>query len=151
MSTPPKSSLIYDYLVAKCATLWPNKTRIFNPYQVARNDEQFLRDGFGVGFGGVSENPTTGRCLRLVQEYVIPISKVFRSLEHDAARRMQADKELVAELMNLVVELNRDQNLGGTAARTTFVSATAIDSVFSESQQFIHTTLTFSVEYMVNI
>jgi len=49
-----KISTAIDYYVSQMATLFPNKTRVPNPYSLPDNNSLFLRDGYGIKVEGVA-------------------------------------------------------------------------------------------------
>jgi hypothetical protein len=51
-----KFSTVYDTLIAKIIELFPDKTRISNPYSIEENKNLFLRDGWGLTVRDASES-----------------------------------------------------------------------------------------------
>lgn len=49
-----KVTTVYSTILSTLGTLFPNKTRIPNPYDLTQNADGFLRDGYGVKFNGSS-------------------------------------------------------------------------------------------------
>lgn len=43
-----KISEVYDAVLNELTVLYPNKTKIPNPYSLTDNQQQFLRDGYGL-------------------------------------------------------------------------------------------------------
>lgn len=146
-----KQNQIADYLVEKCRSLFPNKKQLFNPYDVRINNETYLADGFGVGFGAIQEIESVTGCLRFAQDFLIPLSRKFYSLENNAEDRQEFEKELMAEAMVLIKAIAQDVNLGGLASRTVFSGSPGIQQVFGESQQYIFLTLTFNASFKENL
>jgi len=146
-----KQNQIADYLVEKCRSLFPKKKQLFNPYDVRINNEIYLVDGFGVGFGAIQEENSVTGCLRFNQDFLIPLSRKFYSLENDAEDRQEFEKELMAEAMVLIKAISKDVNLGGLASRTVFSGSPGIQQVFGESQQYIFLTLTFNASFKENL
>lgn len=145
MSTKPKK--IYEYLVSKCETLWPAKKQIFNPYDLARNNEMFLADGFAIGFGPFEEVQKAGCCFGFKQDYTISITKEFKALEHATAKRMTFEQDLMGEAVDLIKNIAADAKLGGNVGKCIFEGAPGIEPVFTESQNFISVSLTFNAEF----
>jgi len=143
---------ILDYLVEKCRGLFPNKKQLFNPYTVANNSELYLVDGFGVGFGSLAEQNSITGCIRASQDFIIPITKKFYSLENAAEKRQDFEKELMAEAMDLIKNITADVQLGGNANRCLFTGAPGgIEQVFGESQQYIFINLIFNASFNENL
>jgi hypothetical protein len=46
-----KASTIYDQIVSQLATLFPSATRIPDAYAVEENNDNFLRNGYGIKVG----------------------------------------------------------------------------------------------------
>lgn len=146
-----KQNQIADYLVEKCRTLFPGKKQLFNPYAMETNNELYLADGFGVGFGALQEiNSVTG-CLNFSQDFIIPLSRKFYALENDAEQRQDFEKELMEEAVALIKNIAKDVQLGGKANRCVFTGSPGIQQVFSESQQYIYITLTFNASFRENL
>lgn len=144
-------SAIYEYLVGKLEGLFPEKQQLFNPYDVATNNELMLKDGFGIGFGAFSERGSVGRCLKMSHDILIPLTKRFYALENDEATRMEFEQDLMEEAFDLILALLKDQTLGGTACRVSFQGSPGVQQIFQEKQPYIFATLTFNVEYNQNL
>lgn len=149
MSTKPQ--VVYDYLQAKCETLWPEKKQLFNPYTIEHNNELRLMDGFGIGFGAFTDVPKAGCCFGMAQDYVITISKKFYALENDSDKRMDFEQELMGEAVDLLQNITQDANLAGNVSKCVFTGSPGVQQVFSESQQFVFVSLTFNAEFTVNL
>lgn len=146
-----KQNKIADYLVEKCQALFPRKKQLFNPYSIETNNELYLVDGFGVGFGALLElNSVTG-CLNFSQDFIIPICRKFYALENDAEQRQDFEKELMEEAVALIKNVAKDVQLGGLSSRCVFTGSPGIQQVFSESQQYIYISLTFNASFRENL
>lgn len=146
-----KASQILEYLEAKCRELFPNKKQLFNPYNVRLNNELYLVDGFGVGFGAISNPEYISGCIRLEQDFIIPLARKFYALENASDERQKYEQELMEEATVLIKALSRDVQLGGNATRCNFVGSPGVQQVFSESQQYIFLTLTFNASFKENL
>lgn len=146
-----KQNKISDYLVARCRELFPSKKQIFNPYDMESNNEEYLEDGFGVGYGAIQEGEFLTGCLMFQQDFTVQLTKKFYSLENDADRRLEFEKELMNEAVALIKNLARDVQLGGLASRVLFSGSPGIQTVFPESQQYIFISLTFNASFRENL
>lgn len=146
-----KANDILEYLEEKCRGLFPNKKQLFNPYAVRLNNELYLVDGFGVGFGAISNPEYISGCIRLSQDFIIPLTRKFYALENNSEDRLKYEQELMAEATVLIKALSKDVNLGGNATRCNFSGSPGIQQVFSESQQYIFLTLTFNASFKENL
>lgn len=146
-----KQNQIADYLVAKCRDLFPNKKHLFNAYDMETNNELYLADGFGLGFGAIQEAEFVTGCLRFNQDFIIPLSRKFYSLESDVEKRQDFEKELMEEAVTLIKNIARDVQLGGLASRVLFSGSPGIQQVFGESQQYIFISLTFNASFKENL
>lgn len=146
-----KANQILEYLVKKCETLFPEKKQLFNPYTIQTNNELYLADGFGVGFGAITNPEFISGCIRINQDFIIPISRKFYARENDSEKRQDYEQILMEEAARLIKDITKDVNLGGHATRSNFTGSPGIQQVFSESQQYIFLTLTFNASFKENL
>ncbi len=149
MST--KQNKIADYLVEKIQALFPEKKQLFNPYTIENNNELYLLNGFGVGFGAMLEQNSVTGCININQDFIIPLSKKFYALENAAEKRQDFEKDLMDEAMTLIKNISRDVQLGGLSNRCMFTGSPGIQQVFGESQQYIYLVLTFNASFRENL
>lgn len=146
-----KANEILEYLVEKCHGLFPDKKVLFNPYSIETNNELRLVDGFGVGFGAITNPEFISGCIRINQDFIIPISRKFYALENDSEKRQDHEQILMEEATKLIKAITKDVQLGGHATRSAFTGSPGIQQVFSESQQYIYLTLTFNASFKENL
>lgn len=146
-----KQNQIADYLVDVLKELFPGKKQLFNPYSIETNNELYLINGYGVGYGALNPEPSVGCCINFNQDFIIPLTKKFYSLENAADKRQDFEKELIDEAVSLIKNIEGDVHLGGLSRRCVFTGSPGIQQVFSESQQYIFISLTFNASFTENL
>lgn len=142
---------ITAYMATEIEAELPEKKRLFNPYNVEINNELYLQDGYGIGYGAQSTVPVAGCCLRIQQDISLVLTKKFYALENDSEKRHDYEQELMEEAMQLVRLFEMDQALGGNASKCSYQGHNGIQQVFTESQQYIFVTMNFQTEFIENL
>jgi hypothetical protein len=133
-----KVSTIYDAVGTQLATLFTSATRIPDPYNLDSNNDQFLRDGFGVKVGS-SEFQEFEYCKWMVsrQISVVFTKEVFR-LDSDYSKIDDVSKALLEAVYETQKLFFNYSQLGIEASimRVDILSSSEVQTVQGEKSAF---------------
>lgn len=128
-----KISEVYDAVLNELATLYPSKTKIPNPYSLEDNQQQFLRDGYGLTVEGNSRVEGEFKSISLEYSMTVIVTKEIVRTDSDDQLIDVTTKELLEDIFAgqkrffQVDELGisdkiRIMDLGSSATYETFVA-----------------------------
>lgn len=136
-------------ILSRLATLFPDKVRIADPYNINENSELQLNDGFGVTIEDASNTNREIAChLSIRRSFGIILTKKFFSTELCDQGRQDAYDSLLDEHDVLVQNFEKLVNLEGLVTSFLYVSDGGIESVFNEKDQFFFIKSNFDLEYL---
>ena len=146
---------IYDEIVSVLETNYPDHNKLTNPYSIEENNEQALRQGYGLAVGP-SQNTQrfTGCKMSIAREFRVIFTRQVYALEQDIDAKQEADKQLMEDQRLLIKEIEKDPQLDvGSNGLTKFVFTedTGIEYVHPEKQSFIKLETIFIMEYIENL
>lgn len=142
-------STIYDAYVTRIGTLLPDHKRLPNPYAIDENNELYLAKGWGLAVGPSVENTQRFVCAKksLRVTLQLSITRKFYAVEHDAAKKADCDKLLMADFEEILDDAHAN-NLGvATDNLTIATSALGINNVKPDKDLFRYLTVIITVEY----
>lgn len=125
-----KITTVYNQILVKLSELYNGKTRIPNPYSIDRNNDNLLRDGYGLKVGAASFEPFEFCNFVVNREFSVILTREMFRLDSstpefdDRAVKLLEDVYEVQELFFNYNELGIDAeilkvDLGGVSEITT--------------------------------
>lgn len=142
-------STVYDTILSVMATLFPNKTRIPNAYNLPNNNELFLRDGWGLRMDSGSQQSSEFCNFRLERGFTIVFTREVLKTDSQTTNEDTAVKALLEDVYTVQKDfLNVDQF--GAAASIDFVligSSSAVTEFMGEAERF----KSIEASFLINI
>lgn len=127
-----KITTVYNQILVKLAELYNGKTRIPNPYSIDRNNDNLLRDGYGLKVGSASFEPFEFCNFVVSREFSVILTREMFRLDSstpefdDRAVKLLEDVYEVQELFFNYNELGIDAEIIkvdlGSVSEITFVN-----------------------------
>jgi hypothetical protein len=139
------TTTISDLIVARVQAMLPNHTRLPNGINIERNNENFLKKGWGIS---INEGVNTPRYLACqsttVRTYTISITRKFYAREFDTDSKYSVEKELFEDLHLVVKDLQKNNTLNDGIYIMTYEG----DNGIEELNDFIYAVrIRMSVQY----
>lgn len=142
----------YDACLSILQGLLPNHTRLPNPYKPNENNEQFLRQGFGIALGPATVGQRLLACqLSLSREFRIIITRKFYAIESDGASKAETEKQIFEDQFLILKEFEKNTTINQNVMNTTFISDSGIQYVLGERDHLLLVESSFQVEYFENL
>lgn len=140
---------IHTALHSFLAAQLPNHRRLWMPYFMESNPEQFLRKGYGVKFAEANseDDQICSTAYTLSRTFQVIISREHPAKDSDPARRESDMLELLEDLATLIAGSITDDTLGGVAINFQYASDGGLEFVFVENKPYAFITANFTVEY----
>lgn len=144
-------STALDSLIAKMGTLFPQHTRLPNPYQPEQNAEPFLAQGYGIMLGSAQENRAAQSSVGVKRRISVIQTRSFIALDSDPSTKESTEKTLIDDQMTLLKDLEVDFTLGGIVHSMTYSSDSGIAAVYANQKQFLKIETQFSMTYIESL
>ncbi len=92
-----KISTVYDQVLTELNTLFSTKTRIPNAYSLIDNNDNFLRDGWGLVLGSSSPAPSEFKSFNREFTFTVVLSREVIRLDSDSATIDTVSKALLED------------------------------------------------------
>jgi hypothetical protein len=146
------TSTIYDAIVTRMGTLFPNHKRIGNPYKPEENAEPILTMGWGLTVGeAVNTNRVLSNQFTVAREFALLVCRKAFHRESDAAARATTEKLILEDLYTLIKDFEINASLNGVAMNTKYLGDGGIEAVMPDKDQFLMIRARISVEYWENL
>ncbi len=148
-----KVTTLYEDLIAKMVSLYPDHKRLHNPYSVSENNERFLQKGWGIQVLSGNNSQRQVSCqLSVERDFGIVLSRKWFSMEQRTAQKETAEKALLEDQFLLLDAFSgaADQ-ISDAIVRSQFVSDSGILFVTGEKDNFIHVVTLVRIEYFENL
>lgn len=140
-----KITTIYDAIVTNMATLFPNKTRIKNPYSMSDNMAQFLYDGWGMKIGSAIPEEFEFSKLKVDRTFTIVLSRELITLDTDTDPLDTVSKAFLEDIYSVQNLFFAYDELGIEASimRVELGDASEIQQVVVEKQSILYMEVSF--------
>jgi hypothetical protein len=143
---------IFDTLVTRTQALLPSHVRLSNPYTLEQNNEQKLRQGWGLAvLGGVNTERSVSCISSVARSVEIKITRKVYALEQDQSKKADADKALLEDLQLIVDDLEKNYTLTTGKFIAKYISDSGIVPIFVEKDNFLSLVISVTVEYQRNL
>ena len=145
------SSLI-DAIDTRLAVILPSHHVLTDPYQINRNSELSLKQGYGLAINsGTNTNRQIGCALTIQRDITVTISRNFITREFDQATKETTYKNLIEDQLLVIKEFEKDPSisytLGNKMTNFVFRNDSGIIPVFDGKFDYLMIQSVFSIEY----
>jgi hypothetical protein len=138
---------IYDAIVSRIETLFPNHRRLSDPYDLENNPDNLLKQGWGLAAGPGGDN--TERYVSCTESLsvnmTVPFTRAAFSRELDSSTKAAADKLLLEDMQVLADDVLKN-NLNIQGPLINFVGFDGIDSVRADERRYVQIGCNITVE-----
>lgn len=146
-----KISTVYDAIISTMGTLFPNKTRIPNPYELTNNSETMLKDSWGVKMSpsGISGIDTFNYHIETREVSIVLCRSVYKLRENPTGLDSPT-KSLLEDSKTVCTRFVASDQLGipDSIGKIDFVSSSGIEFTKADSLENISTEIKFNVDIM---
>lgn len=141
-------SSIYDAFKSEMSTTFASKTQIPNPFSIENNNDNTLRDGYGIRFGAAGlasfDLPSfQGYSREIVVTFT---TQVFRT-DNNILKLEDAQKALMENQNTLINSLAKSRAFDDYAVSVEFTTDSGIEFVFGDKFSFLYIDSSFEVQY----
>lgn len=144
----------YDNLRTRLAAVLPNHKELVDPYNLERNSELFLKQGWGVVVGaGENTSRDIGSRFSVSRRMVVVITRAVAGGDIDVSTRVTAEKTLLEDQKTVINDLQYNGTLNNSAGvfRTDFVSDAGFEPALDDKVGFIALKSEFEIEYVEDV
>ena len=142
---------VFDALVTRISTILPNHIRLTNPYDIAQNNERYLKQGWGLGLGPAVNTRRFNSCQFTTQrDFILSITRQYYARESDVASKATTEKEIFEDLYLVSKDIQKHNTLNDGLYIVTYQGDNGIQSVFSEKDVWLYVQVRITVDYTEN-
>lgn len=144
-------STAYDLLVTRLDAALPaasGYTRIPNPYNLGENDQNILRQGYGLALGPANNAKSELSCNMQIQRiFNVVVAREFLKLEHDVDGGQDVDKALMEDMRLVLRDFETYTSLNSGNVIMGYDSDGGIELLKAESRSFLFLRAQFTMKY----
>lgn len=145
-------STIYDGIVTRLTTLFPNHNRLGNPYDLEVNPDTMLSIGWGLAVGPAANTERLVGCqVSLLRELTVYLTRRYHALENDAATKATTEKLLLEDLKTLVNDAENNYGIDDASTIIKYVGDGGIEPVRESQENYLHLAVNLTAEYFETI
>lgn len=141
----------YDAIRTRLQVLFPEADGYFeltNPYDVTDNTKGFLRQGWGMAFGPVTNtNLLLCKTVTTDNEVRVLITRELAAMETDVERKHDSIKALLEDLRDVINDLDRADTLETIGVNILSVSTNGIETVRGDNFAYLYVELVCTVKF----
>jgi len=144
-----KITTVYNTILTKVAGLFPSKTKIPLPESLPDNDNNLLRDGYGVMVGASTISALdTFKDSNISREFTIVFTEELIRTNHDADSRDTVLLSILEDMVTLKQDfLNFDQlGIDSSIEKVTFVGSSGVEYANIDDFSIMTMNITFSID-----
>lgn len=143
-----KVSNIFDKIESIVQTQFSSKQEIPNPFEIEKNPDDFLRDGYGFRYGpGSSGGSELNNLQEHSRDFIIVFTKLVFRTDSDKALFKSTQKAMLEDQYTLIDSLAKDTTMDSDLTRLEFVGDGGIEFVYSGRQTYLKLESTFEIAY----
>ena len=149
-----KISTIYDAMVTRLGTIFPNHFRLPSVQYAELNPESFLVQGWCFRIGSGENAKRELSCQMAIDRTIyVTLTREFKALELDPAPKAAVEKTLLEDQYTLINDFEKTFTLNDpSVAACEFVSDNGIEIVFyKEKDRFIKIESSFRIRYFESL
>lgn len=149
-----KITQIYDDLIDRMIALYPERSRLPNPYKPEENSELLVKKGWGLCLdAGVNTNRQVNCSLTIERNIRVVLTQKSYAREMDTQAKASAEKELMEAQFLVIQDFERNPTTTPDlyVAKFVYLSDSGIQFVFTEKDNFLLLDTTFTLEYFEEV
>lgn len=150
-----KISQVYDALLARLAAIMPSAdgwTRLPNPYEIEENPSLFLKQGYGLAIGpGENRNDSVCPNVGIRRIVTVVVSRKVDATEINVTAKDSPHKQLLEDMFQVLREFEMNVSLLDSLGNAIFVADTGVNFVNGEDENYIYSSMQFTVDYFENL
>ena len=148
-----KISTIYDALLTRLASNFPNHQRLPVVYSIESNPENYLDQGYALVIGaGLNSKRHLSCQLDIERTMTVVLTRQFWALELDASPKAAVEKLLLEDQYTLIADFEKNIALNDpSVSACEFVGDNGIEIVFLNKNSFLKITSTFRIRYFQDL
>ena len=139
---------IYDKMATILSTVYSTKTIIPNPFSVADNNDNLLKDGYGFYFGGAGlpsfDLPSFQGYSR---EFILVLVRGIYRADDNTSLFGSTQKAMIEDQNTFINTLAKDRTLDNDLVSVEFTGDGGIEFVYGDKFSFLQLTSTFEAQY----
>ena len=142
-----KISTIYPAIISSLNTLFPSKTRLHNPYELAENPDIVIKDAWGLKVGNANKETIEFCNLSIDREYTFVLLRHLVSLVSKEDGFDSISVSLLEDQQSFLQLFNSPNELGQEALidRIEFSSITGVNEMVSGEKKYLFCEVTFRI------
>ncbi len=153
MSTEVSS--VYDALVTRITTLLPSASgyrRLEDPYEISKNSDTTLQQGWGVLIGPGTEGPgELGNKLAVSRDFAVLVSRSLKSLAQNPTTKATAEKLLMEDMVTVAGDIHKKFTLESSQRVANYTGDSGIQYVSVSQKNFIWIRIDFMIRTWTTI
>jgi hypothetical protein len=138
--------------VTVITTLFPNKKRLSDSFNIENNDEYQLADGVGMYFGsGINSSRIMTCQYTLNRNVIITLTKAVYGGHKSLSILETAEKALLDDQHSLIKEIERNLLLDNSSPNRKYISDNGVERIIGDSKTFIMMQTVFTIEYLESL
>lgn len=143
---------IYDELYSLISTAFPNKSVLINAYDLADNNEQILKDGFGIAWEtGTDTQQMAKQIIVFEREFVVNSVRAYYSTDLNKEPQKTTEKLLFEDQLTIIKTLRsfseKSNNPLTNVEDIQFIDDSGIEFVFDDAQRYLALNSRFKILY----
>ena len=138
---------IYNAFKLELTTLFPNKTLIPNPYSINDNNDNLLKDGYGLRYGPAGlpsfDLPTFQGYSR---EIIVPFTKQIYRTDGNLSSFEVAQLAMLEDQNTLINSLAKNRTFDDSVVSVEFTSDSGIEFIFDGKFNFLLMETSFEIQ-----
>jgi hypothetical protein len=140
-------STVYNAIVAKLGEIYPNKARIFNPYELKDNVSLLLKDAWGLKVNEATREDLDFCKLAISRSFTLVLSKGLATTSNNesafdpVSTAILEDQQLFLNAFWSPSELGID----GIINRIEFSNIGGVDFIVSDEKKFLFSEIEFTI------
>jgi len=149
-------STIYDNLLSLVSTAIGGSGEGYielpNPYNLADNNQLFLKKGYGVAIGpGVGLELHVGCRISYERIFTVVLTKEMATTDHNITARTSFNKELIEDFVLVRRALEDDPTLSQACIKTQYTADSGLEFTATDTQRFISVSIDVIIQYEENL
>lgn len=148
-------STAYDAIVTRLAAVLTSVagwSKLPNAYELDRNPEIFLKQGYAIGFGnGSNTHRLLSKTVSINREFNVSITRSLDQTELEVAGAQSVEKSLLEDLKLVIADIESQASLNSGQIFASYQGDNGIEFVDGETSEFLAIKASFVLEYFETI
>ena len=141
-------STIFDNFLALLQTEFASKTQLANPFSVQNNNDNILKEGYGLRYGPASLPDFDLTSFQgYSREIVVILTKQVFKTDNDTDNFSTAQKAMVEDQNTLINSLAKNRTFDSSTVSVEFTGDSGIEFIFNGKFNFLYLETSFEIQY----